>query len=229
MKTFLKLQEGVYDPNIFKAFFLAGGPGSGKSFVVRKTTGGLGLRIVNSDVTFEKLIKDADIDLDFRNMSPEREKERDVIRAKAKAITQRQQSNLIAGRLGLVIDGTGKEYDNLSSQATGLRNLGYETYMIFVNTSLDTALDRNNKRRRKLPADIVKDSWNGVQKNIGKFQNYFGSKNFIIVDNNKADEDVFNKVFKVVRKLATKKVTNYIATTWIQQQLDMKKILGQKR
>ena len=229
MKTFLKLQEGVYDPNIFKAFFLAGGPGSGKSFVVRKTTGGLGLRIVNSDVTFEKLIKDADIDLDFRNMSPEREKERDVIRAKAKAITQRQQSNLIAGRLGLVIDGTGKEYDRISSQATGLRNLGYETYMIFVNTSLDTALDRNNKRRRKLPADIVKDSWNGVQKNIGKFQNYFGSKNFIIVDNNKADEDVFNKVFKVIRKLATKKVTNYIATSWIQQQLNMKKILGQRK
>ena len=229
MKTFQKLQEGVYDPNIFKAFFLAGGPGSGKSFVVRKTTGGLGLRIVNSDVTFEKLIKDADIDLDFRNMSPEREKERDVIRAKAKAITQRQQSNLIAGRLGLVIDGTGKEYDNLSSQATGLRNLGYETYMIFVNTSLDTALDRNNKRRRKLPADIVKDSWNGVQKNIGKFQNFFGGRNFIIVDNNKADEDVFNKVFKVIRKLATKKVTNYIATSWIQQQLNMKKILGQRK
>ena len=229
MKTFLKLQEGVYDPNIFKAFFLAGGPGSGKSFVVRKTTGGLGLRIVNSDVTFEKLIKDADIDLDFRNMSPEREKERDVIRAKAKAITQRQQSNLIAGRLGLVIDGTGKEYDKISSQATGLRNLGYETYMIFVNTSLDTALDRNNKRARKLPANIVKDSWNGVQKNIGKFQNFFGGRNFIIVDNNKADEDVFNKVFKVVKKLANKKVTNYIATTWVQQQLDMKKILGQKR
>lgn len=229
MKTFQKLQEGVYDPNIFKAFFLAGGPGSGKSFVVRKTTGGLGLRIVNSDVTFEKLIKDADIDLDFRNMSPEREKERDVIRAKAKAITQRQQSNLIAGRLGLVIDGTGKEYDNLSSQATGLRNLGYETYMIFVNTSLDTALDRNNKRARKLPANIVKDSWNGVQKNIGKFQNFFGGRNFIIVDNNKADEDVFNKVFKVIRKLATKKVTNYIATSWIQQQLNMKKILGQRK
>ncbi len=39
MKTFHELQEGVYDPNIFKAFFLAGGPGSGKSYVVRKTTG----------------------------------------------------------------------------------------------------------------------------------------------------------------------------------------------
>ena len=27
------LQEGVYDPGIFKAYFLAGGPGSGKTFV----------------------------------------------------------------------------------------------------------------------------------------------------------------------------------------------------
>ncbi len=49
MITFTDLQEGVYDPNIFKAFFIAGGPGSGKSFVVRKTTGGLGMKIVNSD------------------------------------------------------------------------------------------------------------------------------------------------------------------------------------
>ena len=30
MKTFTELQEGVYDPNIFKAIFLAGGAGSGK-------------------------------------------------------------------------------------------------------------------------------------------------------------------------------------------------------
>ena len=42
MKSYKQLIEGVYDPNIFKAFFLAGGPGSGKSFVVRRATGGLG-------------------------------------------------------------------------------------------------------------------------------------------------------------------------------------------
>ena len=43
MKTYQELLEGLNDPNIFKAFFLAGGPGSGKSFVVGKTTGGTGL------------------------------------------------------------------------------------------------------------------------------------------------------------------------------------------
>ena len=57
MKTYNELQEGVYDPNIFKAFFLAGGPGSGKSYVVRKTTGGTGLKTVNSDNAFEKFLK----------------------------------------------------------------------------------------------------------------------------------------------------------------------------
>ena len=47
MKTLKQLQEGLYDPNIFKAFFMAGGPGSGKSYVVKKSTGGTGLKIVN--------------------------------------------------------------------------------------------------------------------------------------------------------------------------------------
>ena len=52
MKTFQQIQEGLYDPNIFKAFFMAGGPGSGKSYVVKKSTGGTGLKIVNSDEAF---------------------------------------------------------------------------------------------------------------------------------------------------------------------------------
>ena len=38
-KEFL-LQEGVYDPGIFKAFFMAGGPGSGKSFISQNTFAG---------------------------------------------------------------------------------------------------------------------------------------------------------------------------------------------
>ena len=43
------ITEGVYDPNIFKAFFLAGGPGSGKSWVSAKTLSGMGLKVINSD------------------------------------------------------------------------------------------------------------------------------------------------------------------------------------
>ena len=226
MKTFEQLTEGVYDPNIFKAFFLAGGPGSGKSYVVRRTTGGLGLKIVNSDIAFEKLLKDADFDLDFRAMSPEKSLERDKIRSRAKEVTSKMQRNFVAGRLGLIIDGTGAEYTKIERQARRLKELGYETYMIFVNTSLDTAIERNNQRSRKLPLDIVKTYWNNVQSNIGKFQRLFGMGNMIIVDNNSAGENVFSTVFKQIVKLTKRKVTNYIAKQWIDNQLRMKRVMG---
>jgi len=226
VKTFEQLTEGVYDPNIFKAFFLAGGPGSGKSYVVRRTTGGLGLKIVNSDIAFEKLLNDADFDLDFRAMSPEKSLERDKIRSRAKEITSKMQRNFVAGRLGLIIDGTGAEYVKIERQARKLKELGYETYMIFVNTSLDTAIERNNQRSRKLPLDIVKTYWNNVQSNIGKFQRLFGMGNMIIVDNNSAGENVFNTVFKQIVKLTKRKVKNYIAKQWIDNQLRMKRVMG---
>ena len=224
MKNYSQLIEGVYDPNIFKAFFLAGGPGSGKSFVVRKTTGGLGMKVVNSDTAFEKLLKDADFDLDFRDMSPEKTFERDKIRKRAKEITTKMQKNFVAGRLGLIIDGTGAEYGKIEIQKKMLQQLGYDTHMIFVNTSLDTAIERNNKRDRKLPLDIVKVNWNNVQSNIGKFQRLFGMKNFIVVDNNNPKENVFRRVYKTITKLANKKVSNYIAKQWIDNQLRLKKI-----
>jgi len=222
MITFKELQEGVYDPNIFKAFFLAGGPGSGKSYVVAKTTAMFGMRVVNSDDVFESLIKKAGMNMDMRNYSGKDLERRDEIRGRAKEITKLRQANYIEGRLGLIIDGTGKDYNKIEKQMRGLQQLGYESHMIFVNTSLDVALERNEKRPRKLPESLVVQSWNNVQKNIGKFSQLFKNK-FIIVDNNKADEDVIIGVFKRVRALANKKVTNGIAKAWISRELEMKK------
>ena len=219
MKTFTELQEGVYDPNILKAFFLAGGPGSGKSYVVKRTTGGLGMKIVNSDVQFEKKLKDAGLSTDLRELDPTT---RDNIRARAKEITKKQKANYVEGRLGLIIDGTGKDYDKIAKQATQLKQLGYDVHMIFVNTSLDTALERNATRDRKLPDSIVTQSWNDVQKNLGKFSQYF-RRNFIVVDNNNAKEDVFGQVYKQVMSLAKAKIQNPTGKRWIQTQLDMKR------
>ena len=218
MKTFTELQEGVYDPNILKAFFMAGGPGSGKSFVVKRTTGGLGLKIVNSDDIFEKYLLDAIGSVDIRELDPEK---RDRIRARAKRVTAARQANYVEGRLGLIIDGTGKDYDKIAKQATQLKQLGYDVHMIFVNTSLDTALAQNAKRARKLPDSMVTQLWNDVQKNIGKFSQFF-RRNFIVVDNNMAGEDVFEKVWKRCMLLIRKKVTNRIAKSWIAKELAKK-------
>ena len=229
MKYFKELQEGVYDPNIFKAFFLAGGPGSGKSYVVGRTTAMFGMRIVNSDEVFEKMIKSAGMTMKMNTpLGKQQEPERDKLRDTAKRITKLRQKNYIEGRLGLIIDGTGKDYNKIEGQMRELQQLGYESHMIFVNTSLDVALERNQKRDRTLPEPIVVKSWNDVQKNIGKFSQLFKNK-FIIMDNNDKDENVIKDVYKRVRALAMKKVTNGIAKQWIANELEMKRVSGTKK
>ena len=219
MKAFYKLQEGLYDPNIFKAFFMAGGPGSGKSYVAGKTTAGLGLKVVNSDDIFEKYLKQARLSFEMPDAQAAKRNER---RTAAKEVTDKRRDNYVEGRLGMVIDGTGKDYGKITSLASQLKILGYDTHMIFVNTSLDVALERNKKRARQVPEKIVIDSWNQVQQNIGSFQRFFGNKNFIVVDNNDAGEDILGKAYKEVRRMLRKKVDNHIAKAWMANQLRLK-------
>jgi len=220
MKTYNDLQEGLNDPNIFKAFFLAGGPGSGKSYVVRKTTGGTGLQTVNSDDAFERYLEAAGLS---KKMPSSEEKPRDVERARAKKVTKARQGGYIEGRLGLIIDGTGKDYDKIAAQSIKLKQLGYDTHMIFVNTSLDTALERNAKRERSVPESLAIKSWKEVQGNIGKFSQHF-RQNFVVVDNNDATEDVMTPVFKQIKGLLRKKVTSPLAKEWVYNQMRIRGI-----
>ncbi len=222
MKEFLShLAEGVYDKGIFKAFFLAGGPGSGKTFVTQNVFSGSGLKLVNSDAQFERKLIAADYSL---SMPPEEIKGREVIRQSAKRLTSDLLTNYLIGRLGLVIDGTARDYQLIERQVQLLRTtLGYDSYMIFVNTSLDVALERNAGRIRRVPVDVTKQSWKIVQSNMGKFQYLFGRKNFIIVDNNNANEDILKKVAKKIRIMMSNPIQSFTAKRWIVNQLKAKK------
>ena len=226
MKTYDQiryLEEGLYDPNIFKVFFLAGGPGSGKTFVTRSAFGGMGLRMINSDNAFESALKKNNLSLKM----PEDEAEaRDILRARAKGMTSTMLDMSIKGRLGLIVDGTGRDYDKINQQVGHLKALGYDCYMIFVNTSLEVALERNAQRERSVPEYVTRKSWTAVQSNIGKFQNLFGMGNMIIVDNNHSDKELttqtMNKCSKAVRRLLTNKVKSYTAKRWMATERKLK-------
>ena len=221
MKRFYELQEGVYDPGIFKAFFLAGGPGSGKSYVTSRITPGLGLKNVNSDTAFENALKKAGLSLD---MPPEEEELRNVIRTKSKRLTEKQLGLYLKGRLGLVIDSTARDFVKIEVAKSALTRFGYDSYCIFVNTSLDVALARNAARPRKVPIDIVKKNHKEVQENVGKLQRLFGLRNFIVIDNNKANEDILEKSYKLVRKIVKNPPSTGIAKNWIANQIKKKKM-----
>jgi hypothetical protein len=225
------ITEGVDDPGILKCVFMAGGPGSGKSFTAKEIFGvgknalasvsAGGLKLVNSDTAFEKGLKDNGIDPKelgkIEKEDPELwdkiTKEPGSIRSKAKALTAKQQSFYEAGRLGMIIDGTGDEVQKIKKKMDHAKSLGYDCYMVFVNTSLDVALERNRNRDRTLSDELVTDIWKACQDNLGKFQTMFGG-NFVIVDNT-----VYKPVNKAVQKaidaFLRKPIYNPIGKKWI--------------
>jgi tRNA uridine 5-carbamoylmethylation protein Kti12 len=220
------LSEGIEDPAILKCIFLAGGPGSGKSFIARDLfniprdfpLSSYGLKLINSDNEFEFLLKKADISLDLSKLSPEvfnkLTKGPDSIRNKAKELTNKKLNLYRKSKLGLIIDGTGDSIDSIQFKKSIMEKHGYDCFMIFVNTSLDVALERNFKRKRKLPEELVKQIWNNCQKNIGHFQSIFGN-NFRVVDNSNSKSD-HAFVIRSIVSFIQEPIKNYIGKKWME-------------
>ena len=241
------LTEGVFDKGILKAVFMAGGPGSGKSYVAGEIFGipkkinvsVSGLKTVNSDTEFEFLLKKYGFEtfgtgkLDIDKWPDEvfdaiaggdEDSESMTVRKKAKLLTKARKEKYMEGRLGMIIDGTGHNYAKLSKEKKELEKLGYDCYMVFVNTSLNVAKKRNKERARRLPEDILVKSWKDVQNNLGKFQGLFGS-NFAVVDNSKflKPEQAQKKFGMIVKKYINKfikgAIRNPIGKKWIKHNL----------
>ncbi len=232
------LVEGVYDPGILKAVFMAGGPGSGKSYTAKVIFGGdpksavnvstaSGLKIVNSDPAFEKFLRDVGVEpSELGTMSPERfaqltdPSDPESPRTKAKKIKKQSQRMWTAddSKLGIIIDGTGDDFEKIQNRRAALEEAGYDTYMVFVNTSLEVAQERNASRDRKLPEDLVEEIWTDVQNNLGAFQRLFGSNNITIVDNTvygPLDDDILS----AVNRFVSAPVQNRVGRQWIEDQL----------
>ncbi len=215
------LNEGVYDPHIFKAFFLAGGPGSGKSYISRTLFSGTGMKMVNSDSFLTNTLKKAGQSLDLRNVEGGL---LDVMRNKAKAQTGSLLKKHIENRLGIVVDGTGRDYDRLARDMADAKRVGYDCYIIFVDTTLDVALERNRIRERKVSEPVVIKNWKGVQANRDRFKRLFGNNNYVRLTNNKNNDNETNaQIFKAVRNLMHRKPSSWQAKAWIAKELDKKR------
>ena len=177
----------------------------------------MGYKVVNSDDAFEAAMKKASMEMNPENIFSVKGQE---LRGKAKNLTDIKQTMYLKGRLGLVIDGTGKDPDKIADQAKILQKLGYDVAMIFVNTDLETAISRDAQRARTIGAKGVTEYWKAVQKNIGKFQQMFGKKNFLVVDNSEG-KDFKSETLRAYRdatKFTKSPVENTKAKSWINTQ-----------
>lgn len=192
MNFHISLTEGIRDPHIFKAIFTAGVPGSGKSTVSKYLIGGTGLRPASFDDVYEYLTKATDLS------HPEK-------MDKSSSLVKHRLQGLIQGRLGLLIDRTSWNYTSIHALKEGLENLGYDTFMLYVNTDLDVArqrvADRATKTGRNVEAGFIDKAFAELSKNLGKYQQEFKG-NFAIVDNThaKADPNAFRESIKYAQK-----------------------------
>jgi dephospho-CoA kinase len=227
------LTEGVHDKGIFKAVFLAGGPGSGKDYVLSNTLDGQGLTEINSDKALEYLMDKNQLD---KRMPKNEKDKRDIIRGRAKSITDIRERLSLEGRNGVIINGTGDDYEKIASIKEKLEALGYETKMIMVNTADEVSRDRNVERGqrggRTVPEDIRKQKWDSVQASRAQLSQLFKS-NYVEFDNStdlrnaddatrKAKQDEMNEIFKDVQKFISKPPKNDVAKDWIASELEKK-------
>lgn len=229
--------EGVHDKSIFKAVFLAGGPGSGKDYVLDNTLSGHGLTEINSDKALEFLMDKKGLD---KTMPADEQEERDLVRGKAKSMTELRQRLALLGRNGLIINGTGDDVEKIAKIKQRLEDIGYDTHMVAVNTADEVSKQRNIERGtrggRTVPEEIRKAKWDAVQKARPQFAEMFG-QNYTEFDNSqdlrnappevvKAKKDEMLELFKKVKEFTSAPPAHPKAQEWIANELHNKDTLA---
>lgn len=234
------LQEGVHDKAIFKAVFLAGGPGSGKDYVLDNTLAGHGLTEINSDKALEYLMDREGLD---KRMPDSEESARNLIRGKAKNLTELRQRLALQGRNGLIINGTGDDPEKIKKIKDRLEELGYESSMVMVNTADEVSKQRNIERGqrggRTVPENIRKEKWDSVQAARPELAKIFGER-YREFDNSEdlrqaAPEVVQQKkeemldIYRDIKNFVAKPPEHEKAQSWIAQELQSKDTLQVKK
>jgi predicted ABC-type ATPase len=198
------LQEGVEDFGIFKAIFMAGSPGSGKSTVRRELFGGLGLKLVDADevrAAYLKLGKAGDYDVYG-----------DVVR--------RQRASYMDRRLGIIMDTTAWWMPSVVNTTKELQALGYDVGMVQVYTPLHQAMERVSRRAelqgRDVPETEVIKRYQALKQNTRDYIELFGDA-YWFVDNSGSSPNL-GHVKRDIRNWLRQPPQNEIAQDWITQQ-----------
>jgi len=232
-EEFEVLLEGVHDQGIFKAIFLAGGPGSGKDYVLNNTLDGQGLTEINSDKALEFLMDKEGLS---KTMPADEAEKRNLVRGRAKNITELRQQLALLGRNGLIINGTGDDVAKTKKIKDQLEKLGYESSMLLVNTRDDISAQRNIERGqrggRAVPEPIRKEKWDNVQNARTEYAKMFGA-NYSEFDNSedlrqadpetvKAKKDELLSLFNKFREFVATPPQSQEAQFWTANELDKK-------
>lgn len=179
---------------LFRAIFVTGGPGSGKDIIIREA-------IAEGRIVELNFVQAQDYLADKQKLS---EQSKDFRREG------------IRNRGPLIINGPADDTGRLSYIKEELESLGYETMMIFVNTTNETSKERNSLLSRMMVESIRQDKWLKSQQNTKYFTEQFN--NFVEFDNtgdiNDKELDI-HEIYENTKDFLDSKVVNETAEDWL--------------
>ena len=170
-----------------KAIFLAGPAGSGKSYLSKHLLPS-SYQVINSDDTYEALLKASGIGLNQKDFTPDQLSQAAKFQSQVVKFTQDVLAKSMEGKNNIILDGTGAASNPVLKKKQQLEDLGYETLMLMVYVSPLTSLERNQNRNRSLIPFIVLKTWRDVNKNVDIYKQSFGD-NFILFNNDLKDSN----------------------------------------
>jgi predicted kinase len=180
---------------LFKAIFVTGGPGSGKDVIIREAIAESNAVEMNSIQIFDYLA----------NKQKLSEKSNDV------------RLEAIRNRNPLIINGPADDIERITHIKEELEDLGYQTIMVFVDTTNEASKERNEKLSRMMVESVRHDKWLKSQKNKQYFQESF--KNFVYFDNNgtldSIEEDI-TQTYLNINEFIESKSFNDVAINWLE-------------
>ena len=203
-----------------KAILLAGAPAAGKSTIIGDILNKFNLEVLNVDDFYTKELTQRGVSLDLKRSSADDRSQQAKAMGTARQQYRAAMDSSIGGQKNIVIDSTGAAARPLLKLNDQLKEAGYDTMMLYVYTSLEQSLERNEKRfeksqgkDRSLPPAIVFKSWNSVTGNFDIYNDAFGN-NFISVVNSdtpfteKSVEDIITKYLDPFKPTNTKPKTD---------------------
>ena len=206
------LTEGIQDAGIFKAAFLAGMPGSGKSYILSKVkSGSIEPRWVNTDKLF--------LDI-FPQFKDNWEKNWGKISVKVKTINKNQLALYINSMLPLAIDGTSNSVSVMLRRKGLLEGFGYSTAMIFINTSLETALKRASKRERVVAPEFIEQVYKQMNKAKSFYRKTFSNWIEIPNDSEQLTDEVILNAFKFMSGFYNSPIDNPVGKEYYDKMIE---------
>ena len=194
--------ESISDRGIFKAVFVGGIPGAGKTSLLRTVIPSeIHPKIINIDKFIEHNAPKRGYDL-TQELTPTQ-------MILPKRMIKNQLVNYVNGMLPLVIDGTATHYPVVQRRIQSLNLVGYDTFILWVNTDLNVALARNAQRTRQVDPEVIRDMSANSTESKARLHRSMPS-NFYEIDNSgdTPPEEQLSTASKKIRQFFTSPVEN---------------------